>query len=448
MTSHAPAPEPASWDLTVDPAIGEAMHAFMAELYPICRSITGDGVRETMRRISAHIPLACEEVPTGTQAFDWTVPKEWNIRDAWVKNARGEKIIDFQRSNLHVLNYSIPVQKKVSLAELKEHLFSIAEHPDWTPHRTSYYSENWGFCLPHRQVQALEEGEYEVFIDSSLAPGSLTYGECYLPGETKEEVLISTHTCHPSLCNDNLSGIAVATFLAKRLGGLRRRYSYRFVFAPTTIGSIVWLSRNERNVQNIRHGLVITCVGDAGEFTYKKSRRGAEIDRAVEIVLKHGGSGYKKLDFHPFGYDERQYCSPGFNLPVGLFMRTQHGKFPEYHTSADDLEFVKPHALAESYARLIEVMHVLEGNGTYVNLNPKCEPQLGRRGLFRAIGGHGAPGMDTALLWVLNFSDGEHSLLDIAERSNLPFERIKFAADLLVIHGLLRKERQLRGHQS
>lgn len=448
MTSHAPAPQTETWDLSVDPATGEAMHAFMAELYPICRSITGDGVRETMRRISAYIPLVCHEVTTGTPAFDWTVPKEWNIRDGWVKNASGEKIVDFQCSNLHVLNYSVPVHKRVSLAELKEHLFSIPEHPEWTPHRTSYYTENWGFCLPHRQLLALEDGEYEVFIDSTLAPGSLTYGECYLPGETEEEVLISTHTCHPSLCNDNLSGIAVATFLAKRIAALKRRHSYRFVFAPTTIGSIVWLSRNERNVHNIRHGLVITCVGDSGEFTYKKTRCGAEIDRAVEIVLKHGGADYKRLEFHPFGYDERQYSSPGFNLPVGLFMRTQHGKFPEYHTSADDLDFVKPHALAESYARLIEVMHVLESNGTYVNLNPKCEPQLGRRGLFRAIGGHGAPGMDTALLWVLNLSDGEHSLLDIAERSNLPFERIKSAADLLAVHGLLRKERQLKGHQS
>jgi aminopeptidase-like protein len=447
MTSHAPAPQPETWDLTVDPAIGEAMHAFMAELYPICRSITGDGVRETMRRISAHIPLVPHDVPTGTPAFDWTVPEEWNIRDGWVKNASGEKIVDFQRSNLHVLNYSIPVHKKVSLAELKEHLFSIPEHPEWTPHRTSYYTENWGFCLPHRQLLALEDGEYEVFIDATLAPGSLTYGECYLPGETEEEALISTHTCHPSLCNDNLSGIAVATFLAKRIAALKRRYSYRFVFAPTTIGSIVWLSRNERNVHNIRHGLVITCVGDPGEFTYKKSRCGAEIDRAVEIVMKHGGDDYKKLEFHPFGYDERQYCSPGFNLPVGLFMRTQHGKFPEYHTSADNLDFVKPDALAKSYERVLAVLHVLESNGTYVNLKPKCEPQLGRRGLFRAIGGHGAPGMDTALLWVLNFSDGDHSLLDIAERSNLPFERIKSAADLLAVHGLLRG-RQLKGHQS
>lgn len=425
------------------------MHAFMAELYPICRSITGDGVRETLRLISAVIPLAIHEVPTGTPAFDWTVPKEWNIRDAWVKNARGEKIIDFQRSNLHVLNYSIPVHKTISLPELKQHLFSIPEHPDWTPHRTSYYSENWGFCLPHTQLLALQDGDYEVFIDSTLAPGSLTYGECYLPGDTEEEVLISTHTCHPSLCNDNLSGIAVAAFLARRIAELRHRYSYRFVFVPSTIGSIVWLSRNESKVHNIRHGLVITCVGDpGGGFTYKRSRRGAEIDRAVEIVLKHSGAEYKTLDFYPFGYDERQYCSPGFNLPVGLFMRTQHGKFPEYHTSADDLDFVKPSALADSYTRLVEVLHVLECNRTYVSLNAKCEPQLGRRGLFRAVGGHGAPVVDNALLWVLNFSDGEHSLLDIAERSNLSFESIKHAADLLAANGLLKEERQPKGHQS
>ena len=443
---QAPAKVP-TWDLSADPAIGEAMHAFIAELYPICRSITGDGVRETLRRVGAHIPLTVQEVPTGTPAYDWTVPKEWNIRYAWVKNASGEKVVDFQRSNLHVLNYSVPVHKRVSLGELKQHLFSIPEHPDWTPHRTSYYNETWGFCLPHRELLALEDGEYEVFIDSTLAPGNLTYAECFLPGDSEEEVLISTHTCHPSLCNDNLSGIAVATFLAKRLAEFPRRYSYRFLFAPSTIGSIVWLSRNEEKIGRIKHGLVLTCLGDDGGFTYKRSRRGAEIDRAAELVLKHSGKHWKVLDFYPYGYDERQYCSPGFNLPIGLFMRTQHGCFPEYHSSADNLDFVKPGALAESYAHILSVLHVVEANRTYLNLNPKCEPQLGRRGLFRVIGGHGAPNMETALLWVLNFSDGEHSLLDIAEKSNLPFESIKHAADVLAAHGLLREERQPKGRE-
>lgn len=440
MSAAAPARQRATWLLGIDPEIGDALHAFMAELYPICRSITGDGVRNTLQRISARIPVVCHEVSTGTPAFDWTVPKEWNIHEAWVRGPHGDKVIDFALSNLHVLNYSIPVHKKVSLAELKEHLFSIPEYPDWIPHRTSYFNDNWGFCLSHRELLALQAGEYEVFIDSCLAPGSLTYGECYIPGETEDEILISTHTCHPSLCNDNLSGIAVATFLADRIVGLPHRYSYRFIFAPSTIGSIVWLSRNEQKLSSIRHGLVLTCLGDSGGFTYKRSRRGAEVDRAVEFVLKNSGAAYKILEFSPFGYDERQYCSPAFNLPVGLFMRTQHGKFPEYHTSADNLDFVKPLALAESFGRILELLYVLEGNATYVNLNGKCEPQLGRRGLFRTIGGHGAFADGTALLWILNFSDGQHSLLDIAERASIRFERMKEAADLLVAHGLLRKE--------
>ena len=421
--------------------LGKELYSLIRELYPICRSITGAGFRETIAHIGKEIPLEVHEVPSGTQVFDWIVPKEWNIRDAYVKNTRGERIIDFRRHNLHVVNYSVPVHRKMSLAELRTHLHTLPDHPDWIPYRTSYYKENWGFCLSHNQLQTMSEDEYEVCIDSALENGSLTYGECYLPGESPAEVLISCHACHPSLCNDNLSGVAVATFLAKYLGGVRLRYSYRFLFIPGTIGAITWLSQNEDHVNVIQHGLVLTCVGDRGHITYKNSRRGdAEIDRAVAHVLKHSGRRYDIEDFSPYGYDERQYCSPGFNLPVGCFMRTPHGKFPEYHSSADNLELMDPASLAHSLMTCLSVFSVLENNRWYCNQNPKCEPQLGRRGLYRAMGGNRDEKLqETAMLWVLNQSDGDHSLLNIADRSGLAFDTVHNAASLLLHQGLLKE---------
>jgi aminopeptidase-like protein len=421
--------------------IGHEMQRLIAELYPICRSITGNGFRETLKLLQRHVPLEMYEVPTGTQVFDWTVPKEWNIRDAYVKNSKGERVIDFQKSNLHVLNYSIPVKATMSLTELKTHLFSLPEHPDWVPYRTSYYAERWGFCVSHNQLLSLQDGEYEVCIDSTLQDGHLTYGELYLAGQSRDEILFSCHACHPSLANDNLSGVALTTFLAKHLGGASRRLSCRFLFIPGTIGSITWLSRNEPKVVNIKHGLVITCVGDAGPSTYKKSRRGnTEIDRAVAHVLKHSGQPFEILDFSPYGYDERQYCSPGFDLPVGCFTRTPNGCYPEYHTSADNLEFVKPASLADSFAKCVAVHDLLERNKTYTNVLPKCEPQLGRRGLYQTIGGQSdARQFELAMLWVLNLSDGCHSLLDIAERAGLEFSSINQAADALLTHRLLKE---------
>jgi aminopeptidase-like protein len=418
---------------------GQQIYLFVSELYPICRSITGNGLRETLRRIGEKIPLQIHEVRSGTQVFDWTVPREWNIRDAYVKNSHGDRVLDFQRSNLHVVNYSVPVRMKLSLQSLKEHLHSLPGRPDWIPYRTSYYRENWGFCISQRQLESLAEDDYEVVIDSSLEDGSLTYGECVVPGETSDEILISSHCCHPSLCNDNLSGVAVATFLAQALASMPRLYSYRFLFIPGTIGSITWLSRNESVVPRIKHGLVLACVGDRGTFSYKRTRRGdAEIDRAVLHLLSHSGEPYNVRDFSPYGYDERQYCSPGFNLPVGCLNRTQHGKFPEYHTSADNLEFVSPEALAGTVRCCLEVFDILENNHTYSNLSPKCEPQLGKRGLYRELGGYpDAEIREIAMLWVLNLSDGENSLLDIAERSGIRFDTIRRAAADLQQHGLI-----------
>jgi aminopeptidase-like protein len=415
------------------------MYALAEELYPICRSITGRGVRQSLEILERIVPLERHEVPTGTPVFDWTVPREWNIRDAYVKSSDGRRVIDFQESNLHVVGYSTPVRVRVPLQELRKHLFSRPDRPDVVPYRTSYYAESWGFCVSHRRLEQMPEGDYEVVIDSTLEAGSLTYGEYYLRGTTEAEVLISCHICHPSLANDNLSGMALVAFLARHLSSQPRRYSYRFLFIPGTIGSITWLARNEEKASRIRHGLVVACVGDPGPFTYKKSRRGdAEIDRAASHVLRHAGRAHSIRDFSPYGYDERQFCSPGFNLPVGCLMRTPHGEYPEYHTSADDLTLISPAALMESLRTAVEIVEVLEHNARLVNLNSKCEPQLGKRGLYRAMGGElDRASRELAMLWVLNLSDGTHSLLDIAERAGLKFELIRAAAEALVEAELL-----------
>jgi aminopeptidase-like protein len=418
--------------------VGDELHRFATDLYPICRSITGNGLRQTFSEIQKLIPLRTVEVPTGTPVFDWFVPKEWNIRDAYIKHSDGKRVVDFRHCNLHVMNYSGPVHRSMPLSELKPHLFTLPDQPDSIPYRTSYYQENWGFCLSHDQMLALEDGEYEVLIDATLEDGNLSYGECYLPGRSTDEVLISCHACHPSLANDNLSGLAVATFLAQHLEKRDLRYSYRFLFIPGTIGAITWLAQNHENAGRIRHGLVLTCIGDSGGFHYKKSRRGnAEVDRAAAHVLRHSGEPSDVLEFSPYGYDERQYCSPGFNLPVGCLMRSVWGSFPEYHTSADNLDFIRPLQLAGSLRACAAIVDVLENNRRYCNQNPYCEPQLGRRGLYRSTGGDAIGNEISARLWVLNLSDGENSLLDIADRSGLPFRAICDAADLLSQSGLL-----------
>lgn len=419
-------------------AWGADMHALVRELYPICRSITGDGVRRTLARLAREIPLVVHEVPTGTPVFDWTVPREWNIRDACVKDSRGNRVIDFRRHNLHVVGYSVPVHRTMRLAELRPHLHTLPDQPDLIPYRTSYYRESWGFCLPHAQLQALPDDDYEVRIDATLADGHLTYGECVLPGAMRDEVLVSCHTCHPSLADDNLSGLAVATFLARRLAARPRRLTYRFVFAPGTIGALTWLARNREATAAIRHGLVLTCVGDGADLTYKQSRRGdAAVDRAVRHVLEHAGRPFAVVPFTPYGYDERQYGSPGFDLPVGCLMRGRHGEFPQYHTSADDPGFVQPGQLANTLDTLLSVCDVLENDVAYRNLSPMGEPQLGKRGLYGAVGGTAPKQLELALLWVLNLSDGRATLLDVARRSALPFPAVLEAARLLLRHGLL-----------
>lgn len=419
--------------------IGDEIYALAADLYPICRSITGDGVRETLSLLSHHVPLDIHEVPTGTSVFDWTVPDEWVIREAHITTPDGRRVLCFSQSNLHVVSYSLPVDALMPLAELKKHVFTLPDQPDLIPYRTAYYAPMWGFCMSHRMLAALPEGEYAVRIDTEHRPGALTYGEYLHRGESEEEVLLSAHICHPSLANDNCSGLALLALLAARLKERRTRHSYRFVFAPGTIGAIAWLARNEGLVGRIKHGLVVSCVGDGGGPTYKRSRRGdARIDRAMAHVLA-GHQQATVIDFSPYGYDERQYCSPGFDLPVGSFQRSRHGTFPEYHTSADNMDFIAPRHLASSFDIIMAALEIVERDRPYINTNPKCEPQLGRRGLYSAIGGDArAPELSMAMLWVLNQGDGRHGLLDIAERAGLPFSAIADAAALLQTHGLIR----------
>jgi len=424
----------------IDPQkLGAEMHAAVRELYPICRSITGEGLRRSLHMLQRIAPLELHEVPTGTPVFDWQVPREWTLRRARLIGPDGEVVVDTERLNLHVLNYSAPFSGRVPLEELENHLHSLPEQPSLVPYRTSYYREDWGFCLSHELRASLRPGEYDVVIDTSLTEGSLTYGELVLPGETSDEILISTHCCHPSLANDNLSGMVLAATLARLLRGTSLYYTYRFLFVPGTIGAIAWLALNEERARRIRHGLVVACVGDAGQLTYKRSRRGnAEIDRAVAHVLAHSGQDYEIRDFTPYGYDERQYCSPGFDLAVGSLTRTPHGEYPEYHTSGDNPDLVLPGCIVDSLQRYLEAFEVLEANLVYVNLSPKCEPQLGKRGLYGAVGGDShVVASQMAMLWVLNLSDGSRSLLDIAERSRLPFSELRRAALALERAGLL-----------
>jgi aminopeptidase-like protein len=408
------------------PRLGEKLHAAMARLYPICRSISGPGLRQTLAILGEALPgLAVHGVPSGSRVFDWTVPPEWRIRDAWIKGPDGRKVVDLGRSSLHVLNYSVPIRRTMPLDELKAHLHTLPDRPDWIPYRTSYYKRDWGFCMAHRELERLQPGMYEVCVDADLDEGGrLEWGELFLPGQSEDEVLLSTHACHPSLCNDNLSGVVVLAELAALLATAHRRYSYRILFIPGGIGSVAWLSQNAARVGKIKHGLVLNCLGDDAPFTYKLSRRGdAEIDAAARCVLRDARVPYRVIGFTPYGYDERNYCSARFDLPVGSLTRSTHSTFPGYHSSGDDLELVRPHVLAGSLAMYLAVLAVLERNRRYVNQAPDAEPQLGKRGLYGLQGGlqrRARP--EVAMLWVMNQSDGRRSLLDVAWASGLPFD--------------------------
>jgi len=440
---HALTAERPSATAAPDPA--QTLYAHVEALFPLCRSLTGPGLRETLGYIGSCVPLEIREVASGTKVLDWEVPREWTVRGAAIRTLDGRTVVDFARHNLHLVQYSAPVDRVVPRAELERHLYSLPAQPDLIPYRTGYYADDWGFCLADRDRRALTDEAYRVTVDTTLEPGSLSYGQCLIPGHGPGEVLFSIHCCHPSLANDNLSGIAVAIELARLLAARpRRRFTYRFLFAPGTIGAITWLHFNRDAASRIRHGLVLSNLGDAAAPTYKQSRRGdALIDRYAAHILRGEGHGDRILPFVPYGYDERQYCSPGFNLPVGCLMRSPSGTFPEYHTSADNLDFVQPATLADSLRLLERLVDLIEEDRVWRNLSPHGEPQLGRRGLYGKIGGlpsgpAGQNGLDPmSLLWVLNLADGQHSLLDMAERSGKPFTSLAAAAAALAEAGLL-----------
>jgi len=408
----------------------------MERLYPISRSLTGDGVRETLRVLAETVPLETVGVPTGTEVYDWTIGDEWNVREAWIADRSGRHVVDFADHNLHLVGYSTPVRARLGLAELLPHLHALPDHPDWIPYRTSYYHRDWGFCLTARQLESLTDDEYEVVIDADLGPGELVYGEVLVPGEVDDEVIVTSHVCHPSLANDNLSGLTVAVELAAWLAARSRHYSYRFVFAPGTIGVLTWLSRNPEARARIRHGLVLTGLGGGGPLVWKRTRHGA---RAVDVAAAHvvRRLGGEVRAYSPYGYDERQFNAVGFDLPVGRLSRTPHGEYPEYHTSADNLDFVTDDELAESFSALTRIIDVLEGDATYVNLSPYGEPQLGSRGLYPAMGGQAASDAVMAMLWTLAYADGTTSLVEIAELAGLDFSQVRHAADDLLEAGLL-----------
>lgn len=420
--------------------LGVEMHALMGSLYPICRSITGNGVRETLSSLNSILPINQIEVASGTPVFDWTVPDEWNISDAYVMNEAGERIIDFRRSNLHVVSYSEPIERTMSLDELRPHLHTLPERPRAIPYVTSYYSKNWGFCLAHEDYESLSPGTYTVKIESSLQPGSLTYGEFYLPGAKREEILLATNICHPSMANNELSGIALCAFLGRWLSGLKdRRYSYRILFLPETIGALTYLSKNlEALKRNVIAGYQVVCVGGPDKFTLMPSRLdGTLAERAARHVLTYLGP-FRIVGFQERGSDERQWCSPGANLPIASIMRSKYHDYPQYHNSDDDMTFVRPEHLAESFKVYKHCLSAIEANSRLNATVTVGEPNLGKRGLFPQLGGQSHLKTDlNALLDVLAYADGEHDLLSVAEKLGRPYWTYLNAIDQLKRAGLV-----------
>lgn len=421
-----------------DANIGHQMHHLMAKAFPICRSITGDGVRETLRIISDIIPLQVHEVPTGTKAFDWSVPKEWNIRDAFIADENGNKIIDFKTNNLHVVGYSVPVDKWIPLSELQEYLHSLPEQPNAIPYVTSYYKERWGFCISHDNRLKLKDAKYHVFIDSTLEDGNLTYGEYIIKGETEQEVFLSTYICHPSMANNELSGPVMTAFIGKWLASQPRRYTYRIIFVPETIGSITYLSRHlEELKQKVLVGFNISCIGDDRSYSYVASRYERSLaDRVASNVLSMKYPGFTKYSFLDRGSDERQYCSPGVDLPLVTLSRSKYGTYPEYHTSLDNLEFVTPEGLDGGYKMLRDCLYVIENNKTY-KVSCYGEPQLGKRGLYPNLSTKKSGASVETMMDFIAYADGTNDLIEISNIIGKPVCEIVPVAKRLVESELL-----------
>jgi aminopeptidase-like protein len=415
---------------------------YFDKLWPICRSITGNGLRESFKVLSDLIPLKLTEVPSGTAVFDWVVPNEWNINDAYIITPEGKKICDFKINNLHVVNYSTPVNQEIGYEELIKHLYTLERLPDAIPYITSYYKEKWGFCLSKKEFDALPKtGSYKVLIDSELKPGSLTYGECILKGDTRDEVLFSSYLCHPSMANNELSGPLVLSFLYKQIAAMpNRRYTYRFVIAPETIGTIAFLSdRKDDVLKNVKAGYVVTCCGTDKPFVFKKSRQENSLADEVALhALKHSGEGYSAIAFDPLGSDERQYCSPGFNLPVASLMRSKYHDYPEYHTSLDNKQLISFDAMSQTVEMYFSIVRALELNKCYQNTIRFCEPNMGKRGLYEDLSGAlTMPQQLSTRMRLINYMDGKTSLLAFCERYDLNLLDLQHEIELLIQKGVL-----------
>ncbi|MBT3784383.1 DUF4910 domain-containing protein [bacterium] len=436
------------------------IESYFDRLWPLCRSITGEGVRQTLSILSEIIPLSIEEVPSGTMAFDWEIPKEWIIRGAYLEHESGRKILDFQENNLHVLGYSQPVDLILDLEQLKPHLYSLPDLPEAIPYITSYYEPRWGFCLPHRVLENLEPGKYRACIDSSFVEGSMTLGHCLLPGDSEEEILISTYTCHPSMANNELSGPLLSSFLYQSLAARKNRaYTYRFIFAPETVGTIAYLNlHGEEMARKVCGGLVVTCMGNANPyFYYVCSKQGDSlIDRAVEHAISYSGVGLRRAEFNPvLCSDLRQFSSPGFNLPIGAIARTlfSYGEYygaqeeelsREYHTSLDNKDQMDFRAMSQTIEIFSSICEAMEMNQTFERVNPYCEPQLSKRNLYPSLSERKFNSdwkWVEQICWLLNFCDGNTDLLTIARRSKFPIHQLHSVAQTLVDHELLRRKK-------
>jgi aminopeptidase-like protein len=432
---------PANKNSSAQP-IGERMYAWAEDLFPICRSLSGEGVRSTLAYFQSLLPkLTIHEVKSGTQVFDWTVPDEWNIKDAYIADQEGNRVVDFQENNLHVVGYSEAIDVEMSFEELDKYLYSLPDQPEAIPYITSYYKKRWGFCLSHKlreQLQKSPKKNYKVRIDSSLAPGSLTYGELLIPGKSKKEILLSTYICHPSMANNELSGPIVVTALAQWLSQQESDYSYRLLFIPETIGSIIYIHKNLDTLKSlVKAGFVVSCVGDNRDYSYVASRKGDTLaDRAAKHVLNNHVTSYTSYSYLERGSDERQYCSPGVDLPVCSICRTKYGQYPEYHTSLDNLELITAEGLEGAFSVYKKVIQLLEANAFYKVTTP-CEPQLGKRGLYPTISTKDTKAQIATMMNVIAYADGDNDLIALAEKIGacatdlIPIVEKLLAAELL-----------------
>ena len=422
------------------------LEQYFDRLWPINRSLTGNGVRESFEILSELVDFKLNEVPSGTECYDWNVPSEWNVKQAWIKDSKGNIIVNFAENNLHLLGYSEPFSEVLTFEQLKNNIYTLPEQPKLIPYLTSYYKRRWGFCMSHDQFLKLDQNDtFQVHIDSTLDEnGSMTMGEAIIKGASEKEVFFSTYICHPSLANNELSGPLVSAFIYSKLKEKKDlKYTYRFAFVPETIGSICLLSREGENFKkNMVAGFNITCIGDSGNFTYKKSRQGNCLsDRAAQLILNQTEQAFNLIDFFPSGSDERQYCSPGFNLPVGSMMRTMYGVFPEYHTSGDNKDFISFSAMEESVNKYLDIIELIEKNDFYINRIPNCEPQLGKRGLYPTIGGQkDKKNSLEGMMWLLNLCDGEHDLIDISLRSKIDVKELYPILDKLIENKLITRK--------